>query len=144
MRARRERGGRGKGRGGREGKRKRRRREMRRKERNERGRGRYTCHTPAHSIPPLSSILPSSFPLSPFPLFSPTHTHLPCTGVPDFPHVGEDDMVLPLVQNSPPLGQPRIHTRVLHKVTDENIETPEVRCLGGDHFKHCLRGWQYV
>ena len=61
--------------------------------------------------------------------FPPQHTHnviLPCTDVPDFPHVGEDDMVLPLVQHPPPLGQPRIHARVLHKVTDENIETPEV------------------
>ena len=98
--------------------------------RRERGKRKLFCifiyHEPSHA-----TYHPSPF-HSPYlhpTFFSPQHTQnviLPCTDVPDFPHVGEDDMVLPLVQHPPPLGQPRIHAWVLHKVTDENIETPEV------------------
>ena len=87
---------------------------------------------------PLPS-LSSSSPPPPLHHLPPLPTHLPCTDVPDFPNIGEDDVVLPFVQHPPPLRQRRVHPRVLHKVFNQYIQTAEVCRLRCNHFKHCLR-----
>ncbi len=37
--------------------------------------------------------------------------------------VGEDNVMLSLVQHSSTLGEVRVHTGVIHEVVDENVQT---------------------
>ena len=58
--------------------------------------------------------------------------------LPDLLHVGEDDMVLPLVQDPPALWQVGVHPWVLHEVLDEHVQTTKVSRFSCHHLKHGL------
>ena len=47
----------------------------------------------------------------------------PGTDFSDFLHVGEDDVMLSLVQYPPAFGEVGVHAWVLHEVIDEDIQT---------------------
>ena len=87
----------------------------------------------------LSDLFPSLLSLSLFlPPPSPSLLLLwDCSNVPD---IREDDMMLPLVQYSPTLGQVRIHSCIFHEVLNKDIETPQVGSFWCQHLIHCLRG----
>lgn len=53
-------------------------------------------------------------------------TQEPCTHVPHLTHVGEDHMMLPLVEDTPPFWQIRVHAGVIHEMIDQDVQTPEV------------------
>ena len=65
---------------------------------------------------------------------------IPSAGFPHFLDVGEYDVVLPLGQDPPPLGQCGGHSRVVHEVLYQDIEATEVGGFGGDHLKQGLEG----
>ena len=58
--------------------------------------------------------------------------------VTDLPHVGEYDMVLALVHDPAAHGQVGIHTRVVHEMLNENVETPQIGRLRRDNFENGL------
>ena len=63
----------------------------------------------------------------------------PGTDLPDLLDVGEDDVMLSLVQDPPPLREVGVHPRVLHEVLYQHIQTPQVRRFSRHHLKHGLQ-----
>ncbi len=54
--------------------------------------------------------------------------------------VGEDDVMLSLVQHASALREVRVHPGVIHEVVDEYVQTTQIRRLRCYHLEYGLRG----
>lgn len=53
-------------------------------------------------------------------------TFSPGTDVPDFSHIGKDDVLLALINDPASHGQARVHAGIIQKVLNEDVKTPQI------------------